>query len=145
MMRYKRKAIYFSCLLVLILIITSCGPLTSNEQNVDVDKIDKIEKIEKREETNKTEEIEKTDDTDETEIIIPTAFDKDVEYLKGKGLNLPNLSSDTTLEMEQFLSLLVETYEALGPNIDISRFNPRSEYSNELKKVVYNRGIRCLF
>ena len=71
----------------------------------------------------------------ETDDLKTTVFQKDVEYLRQRGLELPELLPDSSMGMELYLSLLVETYESLGSEIDISKVNPRYEVSDAVKKL----------
>lgn len=64
-----------------------------------------------------------------------TAFEKNAVYLRQRGLELPELPPDSSMSEETFLSLLVETYETLGAEIDISMVNPRYEASDAIKKL----------
>lgn len=70
-----------------------------------------------------------------TNDLKRTVFEKDIEYLGAKGLQLPDLAPNSTIRSEIFLSLLTETYEALGAEIDISKVNPRNESSDAIKKM----------
>lgn len=71
----------------------------------------------------------------EKDVLKATAFEKDVEYLRQKGLNLPDVAADSGMKLEIFLSLLVEAYESLGSEIDISKVNPKYEASDTVKKM----------
>lgn len=78
-------------------------------------------------------------DTDIKQSPVPTkistVFDQNVTYLKGKGMNIPDLSPSSFLEEETILSLLTEAYEVMGGEIDITKVNPRYEASDSLKKL----------
>lgn len=100
-------------IVVLVCMTTSCSIFTSNE--------------EQPKEPIETEE----------EDVKSTAFEKDLAYLIAQGVELPELSADSPLELETFLSLLVETYEALGGEIDLSLMNPRNEASDVVKKMTF--------
>ena len=108
---YMKRMLIYICLAALVLITSSCSLLKADQQS-----------------TSGLPEAG-------TEKAKPTAFEKNIEYISGKGLNLPDLSPNSSLKSETFLSLLVETYESLGIEIDISKVNSRSETSDTVKKV----------
>lgn len=72
-----------------------------------------------------------------TDVVKQTAFDKDIIYLNEKGIHLPKLPPNSAVTAETFLSLLVETYEAIGGEIDISNVNPRSAFSDDVMKMTF--------
>lgn len=69
------------------------------------------------------------------DVLKTTAFEKDIDYLRQKGLELPDLSPDSSMRLEPFFSLLVEAYESLGSEIDISEVNPKYKASDAVKKM----------
>lgn len=108
---FMKRAIICICTVTLMLSTTSCGLSKTKKQSVP----SKVE--------TKTDKVERT------------AFEKDIEYLKTKGIQLPDLPASSTMKEETFLSLFVKTYEALGGEIDISKVNSRNESSDEIKKM----------
>ncbi|MCB2288545.1 hypothetical protein LGK97_02045 [Clostridium sp. CS001] len=60
----------------------------------------------------------------------------EIEYLKAKGIQFPDLLANSMMKEEIFLSLMVKTYEVLGGKIDISKVNPKNETSDEMKKMI---------
>lgn len=79
--------------------------------------------------------LTKTDDSKEVNDLQQTRFEMDIEYLSDKNIKLPDLPSDSTMMEKQFLSLITETYESLGGEIDISKVNPRNGFSDAVKKM----------
>jgi hypothetical protein len=115
-----KKAMISIFAVVFVLIAVSCSPSNKN-QNVD---------------SNDNNESNNNDLVPEiTDVVKQTAFDKDIIYLNEKGINLPKLPPNSPVTTETFLSLLVETYEAIGGAIDISNVNPRSVFSDDVKKM----------
>lgn len=70
-----------------------------------------------------------------TDELKQTAFENDMEYLSAKGLHLPDLPPNSTIVLETLLSLLIETYESLGAEVDITKVNPMNESSDAVKKM----------
>ena len=62
-----------------------------------------------------------------------TDYEKAEKYLTEMGLQLPDLPHTHILNVETFLSSLVEAYESIGSEIDISQVNPRHEVSDAVK------------
>lgn len=110
---YLKRVLIYICTAVLVLITGSCGMSMDDNQC--------------------TKDLPETG----TENLKPTAFEMDIEYLRGKGLKLPELSSQSSLKVETFLSLLVETYESLGHKIYISKVNPRNKANDAVKKMSF--------
>lgn len=71
-----------------------------------------------------------------TDVTKQTAFDKDIQYLSEKGINLTKLPPDTPVTVETFLSLLAKTHEVIGGKIDISKVNPKYDLSDDAKKMI---------
>lgn len=137
----KRAIICICYILALVALATSCNLFSPDEQAVGKPIHNTEEPVLNTKEPLATaavpEVIEPTAKVPEPTVAVPqpTAFEKNIEYLTEKGIILPELSPDSTLTYETFSSLLVETYEALGAEIDISKVNPRSENSVSLKKM----------
>lgn len=137
-----KKVVTFSCYITTLAVLaTSCSLFTPDEQTVGKPIHNTEEPMLNTKEPPATasvpEVIEPTAKVPEltVEVTQLTAFEKNIEYLTEKGIMLPELSPDSTLTYETFSSLLVETYEALGTEIDISKVNPRNENSVSLKKM----------
>lgn len=79
--------------------------------------------------------LTKIHDSKEVNDLQQTRFEMDIEYLSDKNIKLPDLPPDSTMMEEQFLSLITETYESLGGEIDISKVNPRNGFSDAVKKM----------
>ena len=108
---YMKQMVIFIGIVGLILGCTACN--FSKEQTPNLDNKAELEK----------------------DVLEATAFEKNVHYLRQRGLELPDLPSDSSMSLETFLSLLVEAYESLGSEIDISKVNPKYEASDAVKKM----------
>lgn len=112
----SKKLALFILGFIIILNTVSCSPkaVQNNEQT--------------NEQTNELP-------SEETDGIKQTAFDQGILYLSEKGIELPDVTSDKEISTEEFLSLMVKLYEAIGGEIDISKVNPRSSRNDVLKKM----------
>jgi hypothetical protein len=81
-----------------------------------------------------------TDIENETETepvdLKETAYEMNITYLRQKGMQLSDeLSANSIVTIDVFLSLLVEAYESLGEEIDISKSNPNTKSSDTIMKL----------
>lgn len=105
---YIKRMLFYICLVAFVGVASSCSTLTLNKE-------------EEREHGG----------------IKLTTFELDSAYLSEQGVELPELSPTSPLKLEEFLTLLVETYEAMGGEIDLSLMNPRNETSDVIKKMTF--------
>ncbi|WP_078551628.1 C39 family peptidase [Bacillus alkalicellulosilyticus] len=116
------------CVVVLVLITSSCQAMTNVQTEVP-----------NHQDSNNAES------GDTTEVIKLTAFQKDIEYLRGEGVKLPDLEPDSHIDIDTLASVLVEIYEALGGEFDISMLNPKMEASDSVKKLTVIDAYDPLF
>lgn len=116
-------------IIVLILIAVSCSPKTIEIGDIKDNNI------------NKSNGLPST----VKDAIKQTVFDTDIIYLSEKGIELPDVAPDKEITTEVFLSLMVEMYEAIGGEIDISKVNPRSTQSDVVKKITLINVYENLF
>lgn len=120
---YFKRYIITICYVFIILICTSCGySKTDKDTSINIP----VTEAEVETETNTDTEVDS---------LKETVFEKDKLYLKDKGIKLLELPSDSSVITETFLSLLVEAYEVLGEEIDISKVNPNSVYNDAVHKL----------
>jgi hypothetical protein len=129
---YNKKFIIMICFMFIILISTSCSlsktdKNTSNNLNINPPETE-IE-VGTETDTNTNTDTEKEKET-ETDILKESVFEKGKLYLKERVIKLPELPSNSSVVTETFLSLLVEAYEVIGEENDVSKVNPDSEYSD---------------
>ena len=106
-----KRLLMYLCIAVFVLCTTSCSFSKENKQSA----VDQQEVV--------------------TDVSNQTVFDREIIYLTEKGLQLPDLSPANIVNGETFLTLLVEAYESLGHEIDISKVNPDYEVSDAVKKM----------
>lgn len=119
----SKKIVLSIFTIILILSAVSCSPKTVQ----DVDKSNDSNSGNNEQGNELPSEL--VDDIEET------LFDKNILYLNEKGIELPQIEADAEISTELYLSLLVELYEAIGGEIDISKVNPRSTQSDAVKKM----------
>jgi len=81
-----KRVLISICTAIFVLNITSCGLFKTDQQSMP-------NNLETR--------------TDDLKKIV---FEKDIEYLSEKGLQLPEILPNSTMAEEIFLSLLMEIY-----------------------------------
>jgi hypothetical protein len=131
---FMKRVLIFIGTLALVLSITSCGLFMTDQQSTPVETI--LDYLNETDDLEETDDLKETDELVENDDLKETVFENDIKYLSGKGIQLPDLPPNSTIMEETFLSLLTETYESLGTEIDISKVNPRNESSDAIKKMI---------
>lgn len=103
------------CLIVLVFYLSGCGEKNATDnENLTSD--------------------ESGHDREQTQNQL-TTFNKDSEYLKGIGIELPDYESEDDLPAESFLGLLSQALSILDIKMDTSLYNPNASENEAIKNM----------